>query len=133
MHTSYSQELFKKLISNISVQSKKDTELLEIGVSYANAEIAANIANTLAEVFAEKVKDVYKIENVSVIDFAEISEKPYNITIVKTTILYGLVSLFMACLIVFVKMYFNNTIKTQEEIEKLLGLPVLAVIPELKD
>ena len=122
-----------ELISKISVKSKQDTELLEISVTYNNPVIAANIANTLGEVFTEKVKDVYNIENVSIIDVAEISDAPYNVNITKTVVIFAVVSLFIAFVTIFIKVYFNNTVKTEEEISKLLGLPVLAVIPELKE
>lgn len=119
--------------SNISVQSKKDTELLEITVRYIEPVMAANIANNIVEVFTSKVKEVYNIENVSVIDVAEITNEPDNINMVKNVGMFAIGSLVIAALIIFVKMYFSNTIKSQEDAERLLGLPVLAVIPEIKE
>ena len=119
--------------SNISVQSKKDTELLEITVRYIEPVMAASIANNIVEVFTSKVKEVYNIENVSVIDVAEITNEPDNINMVKNVGMFAIGSLVIAALIIFVKMYFSNTIKSQEDAERLLGLPVLAVIPEIKE
>lgn len=116
---------------SITVQSKKDTELLEISVSNDDPKDAAVIANTLAEVFTEKVKEVYKIENVSVIDKAIPDENPYNINLKKTILLFAIGALFVACAIVFATVYFNNTFKNPDEVEKALGLPVLAVIPRM--
>lgn len=121
------------LINSISVQAKKDTELLEISVSNSDPKTAADIANTLAEVFTEKVKEVYQIENVTVIDKAEMDNNPYNVNMPKTAIIFAFGFLIISCLVIFAKVYFNNTIKTPEEIEKALGLPVLAVIPKFKD
>ena len=121
------------LINSISVQAKKDTELLEISVSNSDPKTAADIANTLAEVFTEKVKEVYQIENVTVIDKAEMDNNPYNVNMPKTAAIFAFGFLIVSCLIIFVRVYFNNTIKTPEEIEKALGLPVLAVIPKFKD
>lgn len=123
----------EELIESISVQSKKDTELLEISVSFSDPKVAADIANTLAEVFTEKVKEVYQIENVSIIDKAEMDNNPYNVNMPKTAILFAFVFLVIACLVIFIRVYFNNTIKSPEEIEKTLGLPVIAVIPKFKD
>lgn len=121
-----------ELINSINVQAKKDTELLEISVSYTDAKTAADIANTLAEVFTDKVKEVYQIENVSIIDKAEKNEVPYNVNMLKTVIIFSFGFLIVACLVIFIKVYFNNTIKSPEDIEKTLGLPVLAVIPKFK-
>lgn len=122
-----------ELIESISVQAKKDTELLEISVSFSNPEIAANIANTLAEVFTDKVKEVYQIENVSIIDKAEKDAIPYNVNMTKTVVLFAFGFFVISCLVIFVKVYFNNTIKGPEDVERVLGLPVLAVIPKFKE
>lgn len=119
--------------SNISVKSKENTELLEITVKYEEPVMAAKIANNIAEVFASKVKEVYNIENVSVIDVAEIPQEPDNINTVKNVGMFAIGALVIAIFIIFIKMYFSNTIKSQEDAERLLGLPVLAVIPEIKE
>ncbi len=130
LNLSMTEEEMGKLIS---VKSKKDTELLEISVSNSNPEMAASIANTLAEEFAEKIKEVYKIENVSVIDEARISEKPYNINLKKTVIIFAVGSLFLTGFIIIVAFYLNDTFKSPEEVEKALGLSVLAVIPKVSE
>ncbi len=121
------------LISSISVQAKKNTEMLEITVSYNDPNVAASIANTLANAFSGKVKEVYNIDNVSVIDIAEPDGVPYNVNMLKTTGIFAIGALFIACVIIFIRMFFNNTIRSQEEAEKFFGLPILAVIPEVKD
>lgn len=122
-----------ELIESISVQAKKDTELLEISVSFSDSEIAANIANTLAEVFTDKVKEVYQIENVSIIDKAEKDDIPYNVNMTKTVVLFAFGFFVISCLVIFIKVYFNNTIKGPEDVERVLSLPVLAVIPKFKE
>lgn len=117
----------------ISVKSKKDTEVLEISVSNSNSEVAANIANTLAEEFSEKIQEVYQIENVSVIDEAMVSEKPYNINMKQTIILFTAGGLFLSLFIIIVAFYFNDTFKNPDEVEKALGLSVLAVVPKVSE
>ncbi|MEG2348492.1 MAG: Wzz/FepE/Etk N-terminal domain-containing protein [Clostridia bacterium] len=123
----------EELMKNIAVSPKKDTELLEITVSYKNAKTAVEIADTLAEVFKGKVKEVYNIENVSVIDKANLNDDPYNVSMVKTSALFAIVGVVLVCMILFIKMYFNNTVNTQEDIEKLINLPVLSIVPKCED
>ena len=74
--------------SNVTVTSKDDTELIEITVSNPDPNLSADIANSLAEVFREKVNEVFKIDNLSVIDIAEPSEIPYNVGTVKNILLF---------------------------------------------
>ena len=123
----------KEFISNISVESKKDTELLEITVRNEDSRVAVDIANYLAKAFAAKVADVYNINNVSVIDEAEENILPYNVNHTKNAAIFTCGGLFLACLIIFIKFYFNNTVSSQEDIEKGLGLPVLAVVPKYNE
>ena len=121
------------LIKRISVSSKKDTELLEITVSYTDAKLAADIANSLAEVFKTKVKEVYNIDNVSVIDVAEVNDEPYNISMAKTSIMFSVLGIIIVCAVLFLRMYFNNTINSAEDVERLLDIPVLAIVPKCED
>lgn len=119
--------------SNVTVTSKDDTELIEITVSNENGKIAADIANSLAEVFREKVYEVYKIDNLSIIDVAEEATEPYNIGTVKNIVLFALVEMVLSCGIIFLIVYFDDTIKDEKDIEALLNIPVIASIPKLED
>ncbi len=123
----------ESLMSNISVSAKSDTEMLTIKVLNENPLTAADVANTLSIVFTEKVKEIYNIENVTIIDKAIPSTEPSNINYIKNVGLFGIVGLVMSCGILFVMFYFDNRIKSKSEVEELLGLEVLAVIPELKN
>ena len=61
---------------NITVSSVKDTELIQIIVAHENSEYATQIANEIAKVFTEKVLEIYNINNVHIVDAAEVSEVP---------------------------------------------------------
>lgn len=120
------------LMKKISVTSKEDTELLQITVSDPNGEVSAKVANELADVFISKIKEVYSIENVSVIDVAEAAHAPYNISRFKSAGMFGIGFMAIVCAIILLRVYLNNTVKTQEDLEKLLNLPVLAVIQKIE-
>lgn len=123
----------ESLMSNISVSAKDDTEMLKIQVLNENPKIAADVANTLSNVFKGKVKEIYNIENVTIIDKAIPSNSPNNINYVKNAGLFGAVALVLSCGILFLIFYFDTRIKSKSEVEELLGLEVLAVIPEIKN
>lgn len=123
----------EKLMKNISVSAKDDTEMLKIQVSNEDPIIAANVANSLSDVFKEKVKEIYNIENVTVIDKAIPSKAPSNVNYTKNAGLFGAVGFVVSCGILFLIFYFDTRVKSKSEIEELLGLETLAVIPEIKD
>lgn len=117
------------LRKHIKVSSVKDTELIEITVTNENAVYAAKIANEIAKVFIEKVKEIYNIDNIQIVDKAETSNSPANINHQRDVIVFGLLGLIISATYVFILNMLDTTIKTAEEVEKEFKLPVLASIP----
>ena len=122
-----------ELMSNVSVSAKDDTEMLKISVSNKDPQIAAQIANSITEVFKIKIKEIYNIENVTTIDTAIASNSPYNVNYIKNSAIFALIGAISSCGILFLLFYFDTRIKSKEEVEDLLNLEVLAVIPEIKE
>lgn len=120
------------LAENISVSTVSDTEMIIITVESSKAEETATVANELAKVFSEQIKEIYKIENISVIDKAEVPTVPSNINIVKQVIIYFLIGIVLSCAIVFAMFYFDTTLKDGSQVEKL-GLTILTTIPEKQE
>ena len=118
-----------ELRNSITVSSVKDTELIKISVTDKNATNAYNIANEIAKVFTQKVSEIYNINNVQILDQAEISTTPSNINHAKDIIMFTFVGLFVAIVFVLVANMLDTTIKSSEEVEKLCNVPVIASIP----
>lgn len=118
-----------ELRNSITVSSVKDTELIKISVTDKNATNAYNIANEIAKVFTQKVSEIYNINNVQILDQAEISTTPSNINHAKDVIVFTFVGLFVAIVFVLVANMLDTTIKSSEEVEKLCNVPVIASIP----
>jgi len=117
------------LKNNISVNAKEDTELIEISVKNPKPEYAADIANEIAKVFSEEVKALYGIDNVAIIDQAEVSNEPSNISYKKNIAVFAFIGIAISCGYVFIANMLDNTIKSAEAIEKKYNLFVLASIP----
>lgn len=113
----------------VTVSSVKDTELIEITVTNKNATYAAKIANEIAKVFTEKVKEYYNISNVYVVDEAEVDSNPSNVNHTKDVVIFGFIGIVVAVMYVLVANMLDTTIKTQEDVESTFKVPVLASIP----
>lgn len=118
------------LRKNIKVSAISDTEIIKIEVSNENPNYAQMIANKIAEVFSEKITDIYKINNVYVLDKAMVSENPSNINHLKDIVIFAFVGAVIACGYALLANMLDNTVKTEADIEKLTGLTVLATIPD---
>ena len=121
-----------ELIDSINVTQRTETRVIEISVYDYDPEMAMIITNKTAEVFKEKIMDIMQVENVQVIDVAEIPFgpiSPSNSTFAMIGILLGAV---IGVVIIFLIAYFDNTIKTSEDVKKHLSLPVIGTIPAFK-
>jgi len=120
---------YSGLKNMISVATVANTEMISITVRAEKSNEAADIANELANKFSGQIKEIYNIDNISVIDKAEPNNVPININITKQVIIYLLIGLVVSCGIVFVMYCFDNTLKDASQVEKL-GLTVLTSIPQ---
>ena len=119
----------EKVRKNITVTSRKNTEVIEISVSNEYATNAAKIANEIAKVFSEEVADIYNINNIHVVDKAEVDDIPSNVNHLKDIIMFIFIGLVAAMLYVIILNMLDTTIKTAEEVEKQFKIPVLVSIP----
>lgn len=126
---------YGELIGKVSVSSVNETQVMSISVRDVSYEKAAKIANAVAVVFQKTIPELMKVDNVSVLDKADpqelhgpVAPNP-KLNIAVTFIL----ALMLSVGISFLLDYLDDTIKTEEDIEKLLGVPVLTSIPRFKE
>ena len=117
------------LKKSVSVTAAEDTEVIEITVKNEDPAIATKIANEIAKVFIDNIKEFYGVENVHVVDAAEIPQEPYNVNHVKDVIIFTFIGIVIAIMYVLLANMLDTTIKSEEEIEKNFKLTVLATMP----
>ena len=122
-----------QLQNKISVAQVRSTEFIEISVSDPNPILAAEIANQLAESFKENIVEIMNVDNVSTLDVAVVPNNPVSPN-ERLNIAIGFVlGLMIGVFIVFLREYLDNTIKTREDVERHLGLPVIGSVPVMED
>lgn len=121
-----------QLANMIVVSNVGETEMIRISVNSEKAVEAKKIADETAEIFKKEIVEIYNLQNVSIIDGAELAKAPYNVNFMKDAIIYIMVGLVLACGLVFTVYYFDNTVKSTEQIESRLGVPVIGTIPVIR-
>ena len=121
-------ELSKKI--NVSVPT--DTRILSLTAKDGDPKEAARIANGLRNVAAEKITSVTKVSDVTTLDEAEVPQSPSSPNI-KRNVLLGFVAGagLMVVLLVVVEVL-DDRVKKPEDVEELMGLPLLGVVPDIK-
>ena len=70
-----------ELSENVNVEAYENTEMLKISVTDKDPELAASIANSISQVFSGEISKIYKINNISVVDVANVPEEVSNNTL----------------------------------------------------
>ncbi len=118
---------------NINVKAVEDTQVIEITYVNEDPRIAYLITAELAKVFSEQVVvEIYNINNVYIVDKAELATEPYNVNHIKDILIFAIGGFGLSCAIIFVFSLFDTTVKTGEDVEKKTGLAVLAQVPAVK-
>lgn len=117
------------LQKNVSIKLVGDSEMLEINIINENPEYAALIANELAKVFPEMVAANFGINNISIIEPAEVPTSPDNVNHTKDIVIFAFVGIVVAVGYAIIANMLDTTIKSQEDIDKHTKLTVLAEIP----
>ena len=116
----------------ISVNSSTTTRVIEISVTTGQAEAASVVANKIAEVLSSTAQDVMGVESVNVVDQAKAPDAPSGPNRLMYTAVAFLAGIFLAVAIVVVMDMVNTRVRTPEEAEELLGVPVIGRIPKIK-
>jgi capsular polysaccharide biosynthesis protein len=123
------------LNNKIMVESAQGSQVMTVSVTDSDPAVALQIANKTAEVFEKEIKNIMSIDNVTVLPLAEDQENqapvspnpPLNIAIA------AVVGVMIGVGLAFLLEYLDNTVKTEQDIEKLLELPVLGAITKIDE
>lgn len=128
LHLKYNVNTLKKMIS---IENPDETRILKITVTSSNKGEAKLIANKLMECGIDDIKEIDSQEPY-IVESAIQAENRVGLNLIKMTIICGFIGLIACLLVIIIKFILNDTITSSDDVEKTLGLPVLAVIAEDK-
>ncbi len=117
----------------VTVAPKGDTEFLTITVKSKDPKEAMDVANQLAKSLKIISTDVKRMDNVQLLDEAILPTAPDNPNPRLNMAIAFFIGIMFSLGIAFLLEYLDNTVKSEEEIEKLTELPVIGIIPLNKD
>ncbi|WP_187296296.1 YveK family protein [Tepidibacter mesophilus] len=124
---------YEELYEKITVSPVKDTEIMKIKVQDTDSNLAKKIANKIPQVFTQEVIRITKADSVQVIDYAKVPKNPIKPKKMLNIAIAFVLGIMIGLFVVFLIEYMDNTIKTAQDIERHLELPVMGVIPEFQE
>ncbi|HEM3725408.1 TPA: capsular biosynthesis protein CpsC [Streptococcus suis] len=124
--------LTESIKEKIAVSIPVDTRIVSISVRDADPNEAARIANGLRVVAAQKIIEVTKVSDVTTLEEAVPAEEPSTPRTKRNIVLGLLAGGFLAVALVLVVEVLDDRVKRPQDIEEVLGMPLLGVVPDSK-
>lgn len=128
-NTKQALKLTDLVSESIKVSPVKDTQILKVTVQNTDPKLATEIANVLVTEFTREIIRITKTDNVAVVDYAIMPDKPIKPNKLLNTVIAAFVGGMIVLFAIFVIEYLDNTIKTEKDINKYLEISVIGSIP----
>lgn len=120
---------YQQLLEKVEVTNPTSSRILQVTVNDPNPKTAADIANEVASVAESKLKEITGMQAIKIYEEAAVPEKPSSPSLKKNCALGLLAGIVLAMAVITVLYLMDDTIKTEDDIEKYLGMTTLAVLP----
>ncbi|WP_394405145.1 Wzz/FepE/Etk N-terminal domain-containing protein [Streptococcus sp. 20-1249] len=121
-----------ELGGKVSVDIPANTRVISITVRDSDPKKASQLADSVREVAAEKIKEVTKVEDVTTLEAAKVPSAPTTPN-TKRNVMLGLVAGFvLAVAVVVLVELLDDRIKRPEDVEDVMGLPLLGIVPNFE-
>lgn len=126
-------ESVEDLRDQIEVSNDTNTTLVKVEATTLDPKLSKNIVNSMVNVFIDTMQENLNLKNIEIVDKAKLSYEPSGPNIKKNILIGAVAGFVIDALIVVLKVLTNTRLKSKEEAEKYLNLPVFCELPVIKD
>ncbi|TWT03590.1 YveK family protein [Planomicrobium sp. CPCC 101079] len=125
----------EQLTNKITVATAEQSQVVNVSVQDPDPQVAVNIANTTANVFQEEIQELMSVDNVSILSPAVLKENPAPVAPnpMMNMAIAAVIGLMLGVGIAFLLEYLDTSMKTDQDIEDILGIPLLGVISPIQE
>lgn len=124
----FTREQIDKMVS----VSNQASRMLIITAISDDPKAAALVANAVAAETVEQMAEITKTDPPTVVEEAEVSKVPISPNVQKNTLMGIIAGICLVGLFLVTGFLLNDHIINEDDVDKYLGLPTLALIPETK-
>lgn len=117
------------LSSRVSVNTADSARILYVSVRDKDPYDAKRTVDEIVKIAQEKSSDMMDINEIKLWDVGNINTRPVSPNVLKNVILAAAIAFVLALAVVLLRYFMDDTIKRPEDVEKVLDLSVLGVIP----
>jgi capsular polysaccharide biosynthesis protein len=125
----------EELNQKVTVNTAENSQVVNVTVRDEDPAQTVAIANTTAQVFESEIQELMNVNNVSILSPAVLKENPSPVepNPILNMAIAAVVGLMLGVGIAFLREYMDTSMKTEQDIEDILGVPLLGVISPIKE
>lgn len=121
---------YKELVKKLSVENPQNTRILSLIVEDPDPYMAKKIVDDIADTASDYIGEIMEMVPPKMIEDGVVATEPSSPNVKRNTLIGGLLAMLLVMGLLILRIVMNDTVRTEEDVEKYLGLPVLAVIPK---
>lgn len=118
---------------NVDISVSEGSFYITISVSGSDPQKCANVANQIADVSKDVFDDQFAYGQIGIIRQAKVPTSSYYPNNLKNTFFGLIVGFAAACVISILLELIDTTIKSDDDIQSMYGIPVFAEIPDFEN
>ena len=120
----------EKILKSLTVTPRADTQILEIEYISTDKVLAKDVVNSITSEFIKSSTELIPNGNVKIIESVKIPENPTSPNKTMNIAIGFLLGVMISTGLSFLLEFMDNTFKTKEQLEQILGIPVIGAIPD---
>lgn len=113
----------------LTVTNTAETQIIEIHATTTNPELSKNIVEETITVFTALVQEKLNVTNLTIVDQPEINTSPISPNMTKNILFGGIIGIIISLAYILLTYLLDTKIKSGEQAEQILGVPLLGTIP----
>lgn len=123
----------KDLNKSLNVTNETNTQIISITAKTTDPALSKDIVDAVVETFTKEAKEKLNVNNITVVDEAEIATDPVSPSLKRNLLIGALLGAFLSIGYLFIKFMLDTHIHNKEEVEKYLGIPCLGSVPYFEE
>ena len=120
---------YEQLLAKISIGNPTDTRILTVTVTDPDPYRAKAIVDCVAETASDYIGEIMEMIPPKIIENGTVATRKTSPSNGKNAVLGALAGMVLVCGVIVIQVIMNDTVRTEEDVERYLGLSVLASVP----
>lgn len=121
---------YRDLKKKLTIENQSDTRILSITAEDPDPYMAKKIADAVANTASNYISDIMEMVPPKMIEDGEVPTQKSSPSNGKNAVLGALAAIVVVCGVIVLEIIMNDTVVTEEDVAKYLGVSVLASVPE---